>query len=44
VDERTADVVTHDRREDLHDLVDGLDEDSAVKALAHLRSLPRPRR
>jgi hypothetical protein len=44
VDERTADVVTHDRREDLHDLVDELDEDSTVKALAHLRSLPRPRR
>jgi hypothetical protein len=42
--ERTADVVTHDRREDLYHLVDELDEDSAVKALATLRSLPRPRR
>jgi hypothetical protein len=42
--ERTADAVTHDRREDLHHLVDELDEDSAVKALANLRSLPRSRR
>jgi hypothetical protein len=44
LDERTTDAVTHDRREDLHHLVDELDEDSAAKALANLRSLPRPRR
>jgi hypothetical protein len=42
--ERTTDVITHNRREDLHHLVDELDEDSAAKALANLRSLPRPRR
>jgi hypothetical protein len=41
--ERTTDLVPHDRREDLHHLVDELDEDSAVKALAYVRSLGGPR-